>query len=141
MAAPITQPPVRIPYTGQGETALWSAVVQQGLDDLDYEPFGSLLHADAAAFLLNGGEWAKARGEVADMLGVHPDDIRRCGVRHMMDRRHAEGIPEPVAKSCPVPVPRQPLPRLVATFGPKPRGRGRPRYVFGPYRRIASAAD
>ena len=40
----------------RGERALWSAVVQQALDDLDGEPFGSLIHNAAMAYFLGGGE-------------------------------------------------------------------------------------
>jgi hypothetical protein len=137
-------------YRGMGERALWCAVVQQALDDLDYEPVNSLLHDDAAAFFLNGGEWAVSRGEVADMLDIHPDDIRRCGVRHMAERRRAEGIPEPVVAPChAVTAAPAPMPRLEAVFLPAPKRRytrhgpvwNTNTFRFDPWRQIGDAAD
>jgi len=118
------------PLSGHGIGALWAAVVRQALDDLDYEPFDSFPYLDAAAFFLNGGEWAVARGAIADLLGVHPDDIRRCGMRHLTDRRLTEAIPEPAPAPC---VPRPP---------PEPKtrpGRGKVRvFRFDPYRQLPS---
>ena len=148
-------------HTGQGERALWSAVVRCALDDLDYEPLDSTLYAQAAAlyaqaaaFFLSGGEWRASRTEIADMLGCHADDLRRCGLRHIAARRHAAGLPPlpPEPRPLPCPVPPLRLVRLEATYLPKTK-RGRPKtgwrdrnggvnpFKFDPWREIGDAAD
>jgi len=58
---------------GQGERALWSAVVQQAIDDVMDEPIGSLIYDDAVAFFTHTGEWAVSRTHIADELGIHAD--------------------------------------------------------------------
>lgn len=109
-------------YRGEGERALWAAVVQQAIDDLDTDR-NSLEHTDAVSFFTSGGEWRQARIDIADRLGIHADDLERCGRRIMAELGIAEIIPAPrvAAASVPVPVatPPAPLPTLVATFNPE----------------------
>jgi hypothetical protein len=77
---------------------LWVQVVLQAKADLENEPIGSVLYDQAAAFFISRGEWAVSRATVADCLGMHPDELRRCGERWIAERRQHEGLP-------PVPAP------------------------------------
>lgn len=97
---------------GQGERALWIAVVQQAIDDLS-SGRDSLEHADAVAFFTSGGEWRQARIDIADRLEIHADDLERCGRRLMKAQGIAEAIPapaQPIRRAPPAP-----LPSIVAT--------------------------
>ena len=111
---------------GQGERALWSAVVQQAIDDVMDEPIGSLIYDDAVAFFTHTGEWAVSRTHIADELGIHADDLARAGRRITAQRRLSEGMPADTPIALPQPARRRcvrhtgPLPRLEAVFLPPP---------------------
>lgn len=133
--------------------ALWASVVQQALEDVDYEQLHSVIWNQACAFFVDGGTWAEGRQNIADILGVHPDEIERAGRRTINARLLKEGlpplqprpavsrtpkrrVPEPVA----VPKPRLVMPRLVAVPGPEPEpirrhqpGSWRKRWAFNPF--------
>jgi hypothetical protein len=145
--APLCATSYRGSVLGHGETALWSAVVQQALDDLD-DPRDRLIFADAVSFFTGSGDWARSRVDVADHLMMHPDYISLCGRREIA-RLQAAGV---IAKDlldpvAPHPAPRRyPLPRLVATFLPPPKpvrhrfDPKRGRESFNPYRQLAREA-
>jgi len=132
---------------------LWAAVVEQSLTDVADEPIDSVLWNQARAFFVSGGTWAEGRQNIADLLGVHPEDLERVGRRAINARLLQEGLP-PLATRTPTPCPptqralrpavvavRQRLPRLVATFKePEPEpdrrdrtGGWRKRYAFNPF--------
>jgi len=109
---------------GHGERALWSAVVQQAIDDVMDGPTGSLIYDGAVAFFTHGGDWAMARADIADELGIHPDDLARAGRQIIAARRVSEGLPAETPVVLPQPARRPckrhtgPLPRLEAVFLP-----------------------
>jgi hypothetical protein len=112
--------------------ALWAQVVQQAKDDVDSQPVDSVLYEQAAAFFAGGGAWAESRRTVADMLDVHPDDLRRGGVRWIAERRERDGLPDappPVVLPVSRPTPA-PLPLLVALPAETPPPR-RPKTGLG----------
>jgi hypothetical protein len=78
----------------QTPRALWSAVVRQAREDIANEPMGSLEYEEAVAFFTGGGEWARSRGDVADCIELHPDDLAHAGQHWIEERRQAAGIPE-----------------------------------------------
>jgi len=49
---------------GHGERALWSAVVQQAIDDAMDEPVGSQIYTEALAFFTHDGDWAQSRADM-----------------------------------------------------------------------------
>jgi len=139
--------------------ALWASVVQQALEDVDYEQLHSVIWNQACAFFVDGGTWAEGRQNIADILGVHPDEIERAGRRTINARLLKEGLPplqpRPAVSRTPkrrvpepVAVPRQTLvlPRLVAVFNePEPirrqqRGGWRTRWDFNPFAQLPSEA-
>lgn len=69
---------------------LWLAVVVQAIEDLSFEPYHSLEFDAAYAFFTHDGQWQAARGAIADMIGWHPDDIRRAGLAHLAVRERRE---------------------------------------------------
>jgi hypothetical protein len=79
-------------YGDRGERALWSAVVSQAISDLTYERLNSIDFNTAVAFFLDGGEWRQSRGDVADMLDLHADDLERCGRQHLLARAKANNL-------------------------------------------------
>lgn len=99
-------------HRGQGDRALWAAVVQQAIDDLDAPP-DSLERADAVAFFTGRGEWRQSRIDIADRLGIHADDLERCGRRLMEERGITESVPAR-------PVPRVVEPPVVVVALPSP---------------------
>lgn len=126
------------------EVNLWAAVVMQAIDDIDNEQIGSLHWHAALAFFLHGGQWRRSRGDIADHLNVHADDLEHAGRRHINARLLAAGRPlipvvvqpAPAARPEPAtPEPAPPLPRLVAVLGPEPvRGRGgHRRHAYNPF--------
>jgi hypothetical protein len=116
-------------YRGHGDQALWSAVVQQALNDLDFEPYGSQLYVAATAFLLRcEGEWAASRAAIADQLNLHADDLRHAGQRHLAERLAREPLPTP----CPRPVAPTALPPVTR---PHPLAS---LFQFNPYARLPS---
>ena len=109
-------------YRGaQGDRALWSAVVQQAMDDLNEAPFGSTDHATAVAFFIGGGDWRQSRTDIADRIGIHADDLERCGRRLIEARRVAAGIPAVPSQLAPAPAQAAPVPVLVVRQLCKPR--------------------
>lgn len=66
--------------------SLWSQVVNQALEDLETEPIGSIEYMQAASFFVGGGEWESSLVLVAEIIGVHPDSLRRIGLRAIMAR-------------------------------------------------------
>lgn len=90
-------------HRGQGDRALWAAVVQQAIDDLDAPP-DSLERADAVAFFTGRGEWRQSRIDIADRLGIHADDLERCGRRLMEARGIIESLVRPVPRVVEPPV-------------------------------------
>jgi hypothetical protein len=139
---------------------LWAGVLCQAYQDLRDEEFGSYWHNQAMAFFFDGGDWIESRRDICDMLGLHPEDLRRPALRMINARRLEHGLP-PLATRTPTPcpptqralrpapaVPPIPLPRLVATFKepePEPeRGGGRSwrqRYAFNPFAPLPSERD
>lgn len=112
------------------DRALWCGVLEQARDDLLFEAPNSLLHLDAVAFFLGGGEWVFARERVGEHIGISGDEIRRAGERMLTERCTREGRPLPVvARRTGAPPPRQPIrkptkpqqpPRIVPKSVPKP---------------------
>lgn len=109
---------------------LWAAVVEQSLTDVADEPIDSVLWNQARAFFVSGGTWAEGRQNIADLLGVHPEDLERVGRRAINARLLQEGLP-PLVTQAPTPrlpiqralrpavvAVRQRLPRLVAIPAP-----------------------
>jgi hypothetical protein len=102
--------------SGQPCRTLWSAVLLQAKEDLEFEPTGSTLHDQAVAFFVANGPWAESRAIVADLLEMHPDYLRSNGKRWIAERRTREGLPpEPPPSPRPVPARR---PQLVASPAP-----------------------
>jgi hypothetical protein len=101
-----------------GEHALWTAVVLQAIHDLDHER-RSTEYTDAVAFFTGTGEWRRSRTDIADRIGVHADDLERCG-RRLIDARRIPGI---------LPVQVAPLTRIVVTPAPEPEPVKSPRRV------------
>jgi hypothetical protein len=102
--------------------ALWTQVVQQAKDDVETQPVGSVLYEQAASFFAGGGAWAASRAAVADMLDVHPDDLRRRGTLWIAARRERDGLPDVPTRVVPPawrPTPA-PLPRLGALLAATP---------------------
>jgi hypothetical protein len=66
-----------------------------------------LEYREAVAFFTHDVAWRESRENVAAMIDLHPDDLRRCGERWIRQRRLKEGLPE-----AEVPVPL--LPRVLA---------------------------
>jgi hypothetical protein len=110
-----------ISHQTHGERALWAAVVLQAIHDLDHER-GSLEYTNAVAFFTGNGEWRRSRTDIADRIGVHADDLERCG-RRLID---AHKIPDvvPVQVVAPRPV-VAPIPVVVSEPVKSPR-RGKP---------------
>jgi hypothetical protein len=101
-------------HTGQGERALWIAVVLRAICDITHEPPGTQEYNEAAAFFIGGGNWALSRAAVAGHIDLHPDDLRRCGRRCISDRRVAKiNVNQPAPHQETTPLPRQVVkPRL-----------------------------
>lgn len=103
--------------------ALWLSVLLQAKEDLRDEPIDSIDYNAAVAFFTGGGEWTIARRDIADLLEIDPDALRRLGHRWVGERRLAEGLaPEPVRAATPA-VPRaepRPVPKLIASSPPAP---------------------
>ena len=106
--------------------ALWVHVVTQAKDDLESEPINSIPYDDAVAFFAGSGQWATTRAFIADLLGMHPDDLFRSGQQWIAARRKRDGLPQQEPRLPPAldpPSTAQPLlPRPVARPGymPKP---------------------
>jgi hypothetical protein len=96
-----------ISHQTHGERALWTAVVLQSIHDLDHERH-STEYTDAVAFFTGTGEWRRSRTDIADRIGVHADDLERCG-RRLIDARRIAGV---------LPVQVAPLPSLVVAAVP-----------------------
>src|SRR5664279_4640104 len=91
---------------GHGERALWSAVVQQAIDDVHDEPMGSIEYTDAVAFWSHAGDWTRARSGIADELGIHADDLAATGRRIIAQRRVSEGLTAETPVALPKPARR-----------------------------------
>jgi hypothetical protein len=113
-----------ISHQTHGERALWAAVVLQAIHDLDDDP-RSLIYSDAVAFFTGTSEWRRSRTDIADSIGVHADDLERCG-RRLIDAHKTPGVvmvqvvaplAAPVVAPIPVvvPVPVKPLRRIKTT--------------------------
>lgn len=76
------------------DRGLWVAVLEQAREDVADMPFDSLECLEAVAFLTGGGQWREARAEVGAHLDIHPDDIKRAGVRWVLERRRVLGLPD-----------------------------------------------
>lgn len=146
---------------GHGDKVLWMAVVQQALDDLDYEPYGSQLHASATAFFLRGDDWAASRAAIADQIELHPDDLRRAALRHIAERQARDPAPAPrppgvtarppacraVATTVERPACSNPPPVPPSRCTPPPPSRAQPPrpvasgFQFDPWRRLAREAQ
>jgi hypothetical protein len=107
-----------ISHQTHGDGALWAAVVLQAIHDLDDDP-RSLEYSDAVAFFTGTREWRRSRTDIADRIGVHADDLERCGRRLIDARTIPEVLPVQVA----------PLVRLVVTPAPEPEPVKSPRRV------------
>jgi hypothetical protein len=96
-------------YDGsQPYRALWIQVVTQAKEDLEDRPVGSIFYDHAMAFFVGTGHWAEARGVIADLLGMHPDDLFQSGQRWIAARRKRDGLPSepprpPLAASTSLP--------------------------------------
>jgi hypothetical protein len=130
----------------QSYRVLWAQVVLQAKADLENEKIGSVLFNQAAAFFVGRGDWAQSRLIVADCLGMHSDDLTRCGERWIAARRERDGLaPEPKREAVPAKR-RGPLPRLVAVPAAEQRGKGRSvmaaraAHPFDPFREGARAS-
>jgi hypothetical protein len=86
---------------------LWSAVVLKARDDIAEEPIDSWEYREAVAFFTHDAAWRETRENVAAMIDLHPDDLRRGGECWIRQRRLKEGLPE-------VEVPAPPLTRVLA---------------------------
>jgi hypothetical protein len=94
-----------------------------------------------------GGEWSHGRINIADFLGLHSDELERCGRRLIAARREKEGLPSEVPASQLVRQPRSTAPLnlagLVATLRlERPRQINRAKGVnpFSPFREWAKRA-
>lgn len=109
--------------TAQPCRALWVHVVTQAKDDLESEPINSMPYDDAVAFFAGSGQWATTRAFIADLLGMHPDDLFLSGQRWIAARRKRDGLPPQEPKLPPAPEPpstaHPPLPRRVVWSGYK----------------------
>jgi hypothetical protein len=74
------------------ETALWSAVVTQAVEDIQDFPVDSTEYTQAVCFFLNAGPWGERRAEIAECLDLHSDDLKRIGLRVINRRRLVEGL-------------------------------------------------
>ncbi len=97
--------------------SLWAQVVLQARADLEDEPIDSVVFSQAVAFFVGRGEWAASRANVADWLGMHPDELGRCGERWIAERRRREGL-EPMPPVVFGVRSEAPLPRLIAVPAP-----------------------
>jgi hypothetical protein len=100
--------------------ALWAAVVLEARDDIAAEPIGSVRYSEAVSFFTGGGEWAQSRADIAGMVELHGDDLRRCGERWIRARRLKEGLPEVEPPPMPAPA-RVPASKRYVLAEPPPR--------------------
>ncbi|MEA2738406.1 MAG: hypothetical protein QOH05_1713 [Acetobacteraceae bacterium] len=102
--------------------ALWIQVITQAKDDLDGEPCNSILYDQAAAFFVGGGQWAESRADIADLLGMHPDDLVRSGRRWIAERRQRDGLPPELTprRAAAPPTPSAAAPSAPAPSPPRP---------------------
>jgi len=102
--------------------ALWVQVVTQAKEDVEDQPVNSILYDHAVAFFVVGGHWAEARGVIADLLGMHPDDLFRSGQRWIAARRKLDGLPpEPTRTSAAARIPARPRRAQTPPATPPPR--------------------
>ena len=95
------------------ERGLWSAVVLQAHDDLQFEPRNSVIYGEAEAFFFHAvGPWAQSRQTIADQLEVHADDITRLGRLTIAARNIAENT-TPIRPDLVAVMRRKPLPPRV----------------------------
>lgn len=75
---------------------LFSALVLQAFYDLRDEPYASTDYGQSVMFFTDrGGPWARWRVEVADMIGLHGDDLMRLGQREIAAREARDPPPKP----------------------------------------------
>jgi hypothetical protein len=103
------------------DRTLWLSVVAQAAEDLDGQPYGSLLYEEAVAFFTANNTWAISRREIADNLDMHADDLKIAGTELIRARHLRDGLPPPVVVV--VRVPRAalvPPPTVLRVFCPPP---------------------
>jgi hypothetical protein len=111
---------------------LWAAVVDQALSDIDECPYDSTEYDAAVAFFMRGGVWGRSRAEIADQLGLHPDDLRRAGACAVAKRESREP-PPPKAKPAPRKVAPIAAPSLTVVHPTKRLPTYVTRPVFNPF--------
>jgi hypothetical protein len=104
---------------------LWAAMILQALDDIDAEPYYSTDYGYSVALFTRDGHWGRWRQEVAAMVNLHPDDLRRQG-RVRIAARELREPPPPK----PVRTPWAPVVAVAATARPP-----------SPPRRLANGND
>jgi hypothetical protein len=92
-------------WLDESERTLWLAVLALAVDDVRSCALDSVEYAQAVEFLT--GHPAN-RSEIADLLGMSADRIRRAGEHAVRARRLAEGLPEVVPAPQPKPKPAAP---------------------------------
>jgi hypothetical protein len=62
-------------------------VLLQALEDIESQPIQSMAFAEAEAFFVRQGAWAKSRAIIADFLDVRCDQLEAIGRRFIEARR------------------------------------------------------
>ena len=78
--------------------SLWSSAVLQALEDIENQPIPSTEYAEAEAFFIRPGAWARSRNTIADILDMHPGQLEMIGRRRIEARRVADMLAETAAK-------------------------------------------
>jgi hypothetical protein len=100
-------------------------MVLQAAADLQDEPVNSTDYEQSVAFFTGRGPWAEWRSEVAGMIDLHPDDLRRLGQRiidkRMAEHRAQQGAGEAMVAHAPAPSPPPVEPLVIPDFVVKMR--------------------